>query len=36
MSHEEIEEFLVSNNLLDIPADEFGQRYWPGDKEENN
>lgn len=34
MSHKEIEKFLLSNHLLEIPEDQFGQRYWPGDKEE--
>ncbi len=34
MTHSEIKDFLVTNNLLDIQEDQFGERYWPGDKEE--
>lgn len=34
MTHDEIKEFLVSNNLLGIREDQFGERYWLGDKEE--
>ncbi|GAA0423644.1 SDR family NAD(P)-dependent oxidoreductase [Cocleimonas flava] len=34
MTPEEIKDFLISNNLLGIEEDKFGERYWPGDKEE--
>ena len=34
MTPEEIKDFLISNNLLGIKEDQFGERYWPGDKEE--
>lgn len=34
MSKAEIEQFLAKNNLLDMPEDAFGKRYWPGDKED--
>lgn len=34
MSMEEIKTFLLDNKLLDIEEDHFGERYWPGDKEE--
>jgi len=34
MSHSEIKDFLLSNNLLEIEENQFGERYWPGDKEE--
>ncbi len=34
MTENEIKDFLIRNNLLDIPEDQFGERYWPGDKEE--
>ncbi|MBE8233218.1 MAG: polysaccharide biosynthesis protein [Endozoicomonadaceae bacterium] len=34
MSQNEIKDFLLSNNLLEIEEDQFGERYWPGDKEE--
>lgn len=34
MTLEEIKEFLISNDLLGIQEDQFGERYWPGDKEE--
>jgi len=34
MSLSEIKDFLLENNLLEIKEDQFGKRYWPGDKEE--
>ena len=34
MSRDEIKNFLLDNNLLEIQEDSFGERYWPGDKEE--
>lgn len=34
MGHEEIKDFLLTNDLLGIQEDQFGERYWPGDKEE--
>ncbi len=36
MTQDDIKNFLLSNNLLDIQEDQFGERYWPGDKEEKN
>ncbi len=35
MSLVQIKTFLLENNLLEIKSNTFGERYWPGDKEEN-
>jgi len=34
MTKAEIKDYFLTHNLLDIPNNEFTQRYWPGDKEE--
>lgn len=34
MTDVEISDFLLKNNLLGMQEDQFGERYWPGDKEE--
>lgn len=34
MTHAEIKDFLMTNNLLGVQENQFGKRYWPGDKEE--
>ena len=36
MTHPQIKDFLQNNRLLTIAEDQFGERYWPGDKEEKN
>lgn len=34
MTQTQIKDFLLENKLLDLPENPFGERYWPGDKEE--
>jgi len=34
MSISEIKDYLSKNNLIEIKANDFGKRYWPGEKEE--
>lgn len=34
MTRKEIKDFFIKNDLLGIKEDQFGERYWPGDKEE--
>ncbi len=34
MDQDQIKTFLLSNELLSIRENHFGERYWPGDKEE--
>lgn len=34
MMHSEIKDFLIKNDLLGVQEAQFGERYWPGDKEE--
>ncbi len=34
MTQDDIKTFLLENDLLGIQEDQFGERYWPGDKEE--
>lgn len=36
MPIEELRKFLMDNELLGPPSESMTERYWPGDKEENN